>query len=66
MNTLTRDLRAEQAPAWSAMIEAGRRAFGALIGQPAFLCLAVEAAPTRRQLQISLVHDTHDRVIAHA
>lgn len=48
------------------MIEAARRAFGALIGQPGFLCLAVEVAPTRRQLQISLVHDTHDRVIAHA
>jgi hypothetical protein len=65
-NMLTRDLRPEQAPAWSAMVEASRRAFGALIGPSAFPCLVVEVAPTRRPLQTSLVPDVPRRVIMHA
>jgi hypothetical protein len=62
MNTLTRVLRPEQTPAWSATIAASWRAFETFIGQPAFPRVGARAA----QPQTLLVHDIHYRVIAHA
>jgi hypothetical protein len=66
MNTLTRDLRPEQTPAWSATIAASWRAFETFIGQPAFPRVGARAAQPRRQPQTLLVHDIHYWVIAHA
>jgi hypothetical protein len=57
MNTLLRDIRPDEATAWSAMIDATARAFEAFIGQQAFPCLGAKASQARGQLQTLCVHD---------